>query len=59
MQVIRIYTGDDEQTHFEELDVEAFRAIATNPGEGPIGCNPGPGEFFHRSSGFRRRCHQS
>jgi hypothetical protein len=27
MQVIRIYTGDDEQTHFEELDVEAFRAI--------------------------------
>jgi hypothetical protein len=45
MQVIRIYTGNDEQTHFEELNVEAFKAIATNPGEGPIGCNPGPGEF--------------
>jgi len=46
MQVIRIYTGDDAQTHVEELDVDAFAAIATHPGEGPIGCNTGPGEFF-------------
>ena len=46
MQVIRIYTGDDQETHFEELDVETFKAIATHPGEGPIGCNTGPGEFF-------------
>jgi hypothetical protein len=44
MQIIRIYTGDDQQTHFEALDVEAFSAIATNPGEGPIRCNTGSGE---------------
>ena len=46
MQVIRIYTGADNQTHFETLDIDAFRTIATNPGEGPIRCNTGPGEFF-------------
>ena len=45
MQVIRIYTGGDEQTHFEALDIDAFTAIATNPGEGPIRCNSSPGEF--------------
>ena len=33
MQVIRIYTGEDAQTHFEELDLEAFATIATHPGE--------------------------
>jgi hypothetical protein len=46
MQVIRIYTGDDAQTHFEELDDDTFAAIATNPGEGPIRCTRGPGEFL-------------
>jgi quercetin dioxygenase-like cupin family protein len=43
MQVIRIYTGEDAQTHFEELDIEAFAAIATHPGEGPIRCTIGSG----------------
>jgi quercetin dioxygenase-like cupin family protein len=43
MQVIRMYTGEDAQTHFEELDIEAFAAIATHPGEGPIRCTIGSG----------------
>ena len=44
MQIIRIYTGPDNQTHFQEVDLDAFTAIATNPGSGPI-------RFNHRQTG--------
>jgi hypothetical protein len=43
MQVIRIYTGADSQTHFQEVDLDAFTPIATNPGTGPIRLNRGAG----------------
>lgn len=52
MQVIRISTGDDGHTHFQELDIDAFGALAVQPGEGPIRFNHGPGDFvmdFHNA----------
>lgn len=41
MQVTRIYTGSDNQTHFQDVDLDTFTAIATNPGSGPIRMNRG------------------
>ena len=52
MQVIRIYTGDDSQTHFQEVDLDTFAAIATNPGQGPLRLNHRPGDAglaFHNA----------
>jgi hypothetical protein len=43
MQIVRIYTGTDNQTHFQDVDLEAFTPIATNPGTGPIRLNRGGG----------------
>ncbi|MBM3223691.1 MAG: hypothetical protein FJZ47_07825 [Candidatus Tectomicrobia bacterium] len=42
MQVVRIYTGTDHQTHFQDLDVEAFSALAAQVGSGPVRVNQGP-----------------
>lgn len=52
MQVIRIYTGSDQQTHFQDVPVETFAPIATNPGQGPINFNYRPGNAvmdFHNA----------
>jgi hypothetical protein len=52
MQILRIYTGADNQTHFQDVDLNAFTAIATNPGTGPIRLNQSPGETamdFHNA----------
>ena len=52
MQIVRIYTGDDHQTHFQNVDVESFAPMATNPGQGPIRLNHGPGNTtmdFHNA----------
>lgn len=43
MQIVRIYTGNDNQTHFQSLEVASFEPLATNPGPGPIRMNHGPG----------------
>jgi quercetin dioxygenase-like cupin family protein len=52
MQIVRIYTGSDNQTHFQHLDVASFEPMATNPGQGPIRMNHGPGNTvmdFHNA----------
>ena len=52
MQVVRIYTGTDQQTHFQEVDLDTFTTIATNPGTGPIRLNRGAGsglQEFHNA----------
>jgi quercetin dioxygenase-like cupin family protein len=46
MKVVRIYTGADNQTHFEDLDLEAFATLAAKVGEGPIRLNRGPAKSF-------------
>ena len=52
MQVVRIYTGDDNQTHFQDLPLDTFEPLATQPGEGPIRLNHRPGNAamdFHNA----------
>ncbi len=46
MQVVRIFTGADGQTHFQDLDVEAFAQLASQVGEGPVRLNRGPARSF-------------
>jgi quercetin dioxygenase-like cupin family protein len=46
MKVIRIYTGADNQTHFEELTVEAFATLSAQIGTGPVRLNQGPAKSF-------------
>jgi quercetin dioxygenase-like cupin family protein len=52
MKVVRVYTGADNQTHFEDLDLEAFATLAPKVGEGPIRLNRGPAKSssdFHNA----------
>jgi len=41
MKVVRIYTGADNQTHFQELDLEAFTTLSAQVGTGPVRLNQG------------------
>jgi len=42
MKIVRIYTGADDQTHFQDLDADTFASLAANVGEGPVRVNQGP-----------------
>ncbi len=42
MKIVRIYTGADDQTHFEDLDTDTFAALAAKVGEGPVRVNQTP-----------------
>ncbi len=46
MQVVRIFSGDDGQTHFQDLDVEAFAKLAPHIGEGEVRVNRGSAQSF-------------
>jgi quercetin dioxygenase-like cupin family protein len=41
MKIVRIYSGDDGKTHFQDLDVDAFAKLAVNLGQGDIRVNQG------------------
>ena len=52
MKVVRIYTGADNQTHFQDLDVETFAIVAAKVGDGPVRLNQGPAKSsldFHNA----------
>jgi quercetin dioxygenase-like cupin family protein len=52
MKVVRIYTGTDNQTHFQDLDLEAFAKVSAKVGEGPVRLNQGPAKSsldFHNA----------
>ncbi len=36
LQIVRVYTGDDGESHFESLTPDQFAEIANNVGEGDI-----------------------
>ena len=36
MQIVRVYTGADGESHFEDLTPEQFAQIVNNLGDGPI-----------------------
>ena len=44
MQIVRVYTGADGESHFEDLTPEQFATMVNNLGEGPItlNCRPSP-----------------
>lgn len=42
MKIVRIYTGADDQTHFEDVDTDAFAALAAKVGEGDVRVNRAP-----------------
>jgi hypothetical protein len=46
MKIVRIYTGADNQTHFQDLDPDAFATLAGKVGEGAIRVNQGPATSF-------------
>jgi hypothetical protein len=46
MKIVRIYTGDDNQTHFQDLDANAFATLAAKVGDGGIRVNQGPATSF-------------
>ncbi len=39
MQIVRVYTGDDGESHFEDLTPDQFAEIVNNIGDGPINLN--------------------
>lgn len=46
MKVVRIYTGADNQTHFQDLDPDTFAKLVPKVGEGGIRLNQGPAKSF-------------
>lgn len=42
MQVVRIYTGADNQTHFQDVDLATFTTLSAQVGTGPVRLNQGP-----------------
>ena len=46
MKVVRIHTGADNQTHFQELDLDTFAKLSAQVGAGPIRLNQGPARSF-------------
>jgi hypothetical protein len=44
MQIVRVYTGADGESHFEDLTPEQLARIVNNLGDGPItvNCRPSP-----------------
>lgn len=46
MKVVRIFSGDDGQSHFQDLDVDTFAPLTSSLGQGPIRLNRGPAQSF-------------
>ena len=46
MQIVRVYTGDDGESHFEDLTPDQFAEIVNNIGNGPINLNCRPSPSF-------------
>ena len=46
MKIVRIYTGADNHTHFQDVDPDTFATLAVSVGEGAIRVNQGPATSF-------------
>ncbi len=46
MQIVRVFSGDDGESHFENVSTEAFAKIANNLGTGDIQVNERPVPSF-------------
>ena len=52
MKVVRIYTGSDNQTHFQDVTLDTFAELSARVGEGPVRLNQGPAKSsldFHNA----------
>ena len=38
MQIVRVYSGTDDESHFEDLSPDQFNEIASRVGHGDITC---------------------
>ena len=47
MRIIRVYSGDDGESHFEDLTLEQLGDLVNRPGEGPINLGQRPSGFFY------------
>ena len=45
-QIIRVFSGSDGESHFEEVSPDEFEAIVANPGTGSINLNRRPSPSF-------------
>lgn len=46
MQIVRVYTGADGESHFEDLTPDQFAALVNRVGDGPIELNRRPAPSF-------------
>jgi hypothetical protein len=46
MQIVRVYTGTDGESHFEDLTPDQFDALVNRLGQGPIQLNRRPSPSF-------------
>ena len=46
MSIFRVYSGDDGESHFEDLTPEQFAEIANRRGPGDISLNQRPADYF-------------
>ena len=46
MQIVRVFSGDDGESHFEDVSPDAFAKIANNLGKGAIEVNQRPAPSF-------------
>ena len=46
MSIFRVYSGDDGESHFEDLTPEQFAEIANRRGPGDISLNQRPSDYF-------------
>jgi len=46
MQIVRVYTGADGESHFEDLTPDQFAEIVNHLGDGPITVNRRPSPSF-------------
>ena len=56
MQIVRVYAGDDGESHFEDLTAEQLAEIVNRVGEGDISLNTRPpGHFIDYHHAPRRQ----
>ncbi len=46
MSIFRVYSGDDGESHFEDVTPEQFAEIANRRGPGEISLNQRPSDYF-------------
>jgi hypothetical protein len=52
VQIVRVYSGDDGESHFEDLTPDQFAAIVNNVGPGDVNLNrrpAGPDSDYHNA----------